>query len=217
MREVLESVRAGYDAVAVDYARLVTGLSGESALELAMLSTFVELLQREDAPAGPVADLGCGTGRLTAHLHDAGLDAFGVDLSPGMLAQARAAHPHLSFTTGSLTDLDLEDGSCAGVLAWYCLHHVPPAHRPGVLAELARVLRPGGLLLVGHHVGTGHRVVSGAYGPPVDIDVWDTTPAEVAGLAEHVGLQVHTRLQRAPLGPEKRDQASMLLRRPHRA
>ncbi len=210
------AARAGYDAVAADYARLVTGLGGESELERAMLAVFADLLQREDAPAGPVADLGCGTGRLTAHLHDLGLDALGVDPSPGMLAQARAAHPHLPFSTGTLTALDLPDASCAGALSWYSLLHLPPEHLPTAFAELARVLRPGGLLLLGFHVGSGHRVISGAYGPPVDLDAWDITLETAVELAVGAGLQVHTRLQRRPLGREKRDQASLLCHKPRR-
>ena len=214
MQDHLNTTRTGYDAVAADYARLVTGLTAESELERAMLAVFARSLLDGDTCTGPVADLGCGTGRLTAHLHDLGLDAFGIDLSPGMLAQARAAHPHLRFTTGTLTALDLPDASCAGVLSWYSLLHLPPEHLPQAFAELARVLRPGGLLLLGFHVGNGHRVISGAYGPPVDIDAWDTTVEDAVGLAIDAGLQVHTRLQRQPLGPEKRDQASLLCSKP---
>lgn len=217
MQEQLDATRAGYDAVAADYARLVTGLAGESELEQAMLVVLARLLQREDAPAGPVADVGCGTGRLTAHLHDLGLDAFGIDLSPGMLAQARTAHPALRFTTGTVTGLDLPDDSCAGALSWYSLLHLPPEHLPQALGELARVLRPGGLLLLGFHVGSGHRVISGAYGPPVDIDAWDITLERAVELATGAGLQVHTRLQRRPLGRERREQASLLCRKPARA
>ena len=55
---------------------------------------------------GPVADVGCGPGHVTAFLKNHGLDVFGVDLSPGMIAQARAAHPELRFDIGSMTDFD---------------------------------------------------------------------------------------------------------------
>ncbi|MFZ0120625.1 MAG: class I SAM-dependent methyltransferase [Pseudonocardiaceae bacterium] len=44
---------------------------------------------------GPVADLGCGPGRLTAHLHSLGLSLLGVDLSPSMVALARRTYPDL--------------------------------------------------------------------------------------------------------------------------
>jgi trans-aconitate methyltransferase len=64
----LRTTRTAYDTVAVDYAELV-----------------------QAAGVGPVADLGCGPGRVTAHLHSLGLSAFGVDLSPAMVAVAAVA------------------------------------------------------------------------------------------------------------------------------
>ena len=78
----------------------------------AVLATFAELVSRDEL--GPVADIGCGPGRITGYLHYLGLDAFGVDLSPGMLAVARQALPRLRFVEGSMTGLDLPDGSLGG-------------------------------------------------------------------------------------------------------
>jgi SAM-dependent methyltransferase len=209
----LAAVRDGYDAVAADYARLVVGVDAEEGPERAVLDLFVDLLRADGTP-GPVVDVGCGTGRLTAYLHDRGLDASGVDLSPGMLREARAAHPHLRFSEGDVLALDLPDASCAGAASWYSLLHLPPDHLPRAVGELGRVLRPGGLLLLGFHVGRGHRVISGAYGPPVDIEAWDMTLEDAVDLAVGAGLEVHTRLQRRPLGRERRDQAALLCRRP---
>jgi SAM-dependent methyltransferase len=64
----------------------------------AALALFVELLRAEGG--GPVADVGCGPGHVTAHLHDSGLDAFGIDLSPVMIDIARREHPGLRFEVG---------------------------------------------------------------------------------------------------------------------
>jgi len=61
----------------------------------AVLSTFAERVSRDRL--GPFADVGCGPGRITGHLHHLGLDVFGVDLSPGMLAVARQALPGPRF------------------------------------------------------------------------------------------------------------------------
>lgn len=57
------------------------------------------------ADRGPVADLGCGPGKVTAHLAELGVPAFGVDLSPKMIELARQAHPGLHFEVGSMTSL----------------------------------------------------------------------------------------------------------------
>ncbi len=85
------ATRAAYDTVAVDYAELVSRELAAKPLDRALLAAFAELVQA--AGVGPVADLGCGPGRVTAHLHHLGLTAFGVDLSPAMVAAARRRHP----------------------------------------------------------------------------------------------------------------------------
>jgi len=61
-----------------------------------------------------VADVGCGPGHVTAHLHELGVDAFGIDLSPEMVAVARREHPAPRFEVGSMTDLDLPAASMPG-------------------------------------------------------------------------------------------------------
>jgi ubiquinone/menaquinone biosynthesis C-methylase UbiE len=64
---------------------------------------------------GTVADVGCGPGRITAHLRQLGVDALGIDLSPAMIEVARRDHPGLRFEVGSMTDLALADASLAGL------------------------------------------------------------------------------------------------------
>ena len=62
----LNGTRTTYDTVAVDYARLIPDLSEEASLDRAMLAAFADLVL--EAGGGSVADLGCGAGRMTAHL-----------------------------------------------------------------------------------------------------------------------------------------------------
>lgn len=136
----LDATRTAYDTVAADYARLLRSELDAKPLDRAMLAAFAERVRAADA--GPVADLGCGPGRVTAHLHALGLTAFGVDLSPEMVAVARRGFPELRFEQGSMTALDLADGSLGGVLAWYSTVHTPPELLPTMFAEFHRVLAP---------------------------------------------------------------------------
>ena len=106
------------------------------------------------AGGGPVADVGCGPGHVTAHLHDLGLDAFGIDQSPVMIDVAWRDHPGLRFEVGSMTDLPL---AIAGLIAFWSLVHVPGHALPGVLGQFRRVLRPGGVLLLGFMSRTPRR------------------------------------------------------------
>jgi SAM-dependent methyltransferase len=116
--------RASYDIVVASYARLVPDAHDGRPLDAAIMRAFAELTE------GPIGDLGCGTGRITRHLHELGLDAFGVDLLDGMLEQARKLYPHLNFAQGDIANLDLEDDSLGGAVVWYSTVHMPTETAP---------------------------------------------------------------------------------------
>lgn len=146
LREHQAETRAGYDGVVELYASLFADRLETRPFARAMVGSFAELVCGTDNRR--VADVGCGPGHLTAMLHDLGLDAFGLDLSPGMVEHARRAHPALRFDEARMEAQPVEDGALGGVLAHYSMIHTPPEELPALLAEQARVLAPGGLLLV---------------------------------------------------------------------
>ncbi|CAM5313670.1 SAM-dependent methyltransferase OS=Streptomyces griseomycini OX=66895 GN=FHS37_002036 PE=4 SV=1 [Streptomyces griseomycini] len=187
----LEDTRASYDTVAVSYADQVRHLLDETPEERAAMALFADLVRT--GGGGPVADVGCGPGRITAHLHGPGVDAFGIDLSPGMVEVARRDHPGLRFEVGSMTDLDLADGSMAGLVAWYSLIHVPDDEIGRVLAHFRRVLRAGGPLLLGFHVGDGSRLKTRGYGGhPMKVHVHRRQPDRVTAWLDDAGFSVGT-------------------------
>jgi SAM-dependent methyltransferase len=208
----LRTTRAAYDTVAVDYAELIGTEFVAKPLDRALLAAFAELVRADDV--GPVADLGCGPGRVTAHLHDLGLTAFGVDLSSAMVAVARRAHPSLRFDEGSMTALDLADGVLGGIVAWYSIIHTPPERLPLVFAEFHRVLGPGGHVLLAFQVGDGRVHLEQAYGHALSLDAYRLSPDRVAELLSRAGLVVVTRILREPDGPEKVQQGYLLARKP---
>ncbi|WP_330464386.1 class I SAM-dependent methyltransferase [Micromonospora zamorensis] len=197
----LADTRTSYDTVAVSYAHLVSGLLSEAPHERAALRLFAELV--DAVGGGPVADVGCGTGRITAHLRTLGVDAFGIDLSPGMIAEARRDHPGLRFEVGSMTDLDLADGSVAGLIAWYSLIHIPDDQLGAVFAHFRRVVRPGGPLLLGFHVGDETTLKTEGYGGhPMKVHVHRRQPAQVAAWLHDSGFRVES--QTTLTSPESR-------------
>ena len=101
----LSDTRSSYDTDASGYAEKVRGLLDGMPYLRASLDVFAELVR--GAGGGPVADVGCGPGYVTGYLHDAGVDVFGIDLSPGMIAIAQRDYPDLRFQVGTMTDLDL--------------------------------------------------------------------------------------------------------------
>ncbi|GGW52459.1 hypothetical protein GCM10010381_42430 [Streptomyces xantholiticus] len=88
------AVRESYDTVAVDHAQQVKRPAELDPLSRAKPGAFADLVQEADR--GPVADLGCGPGLVTAHLAGLGVPAFGVDLSPKMIEVARQLNPRLT-------------------------------------------------------------------------------------------------------------------------
>lgn len=103
-------------------------------------------------------DFGCGSGNLTRHLLDLGLDVTAADLSPGLLAQVRrkyGTNPNLSLSELNGRDLSqFADGSFDLVATYSVLHHIPDYL--GAVAEMVRVLAPGGVLFIDHEVNENY-------------------------------------------------------------
>jgi SAM-dependent methyltransferase len=205
----VNDIRGSYDTVAADYHEVLKDNLQQNPYDRAALDLFAELVA-----SGPVGDLGCGPGRITTYLASRGLDAFGIDLSPEMVAFARTAYPSLRFEVGSLFDLDLKDNELAGALAWYSLVHTPRTDLPAVFAELHRVLAPGGYLLHAFKVGTSTYHLTHAYGHALDLDVYCYDPADISSLLTEVGFSEIATLTHAQLEHEKQPQAYVLVRKP---
>jgi SAM-dependent methyltransferase len=214
--EFLRDTRASYDAVAIDYAVRFRDELSAKPLDRAMLAGFAELVRA--AGAGPVADVGCGTGQVTAYLDGLGLPVFGIDLSPGMVEMARQSYPGLRFEVGSMLALDLPDASLGGLLAWYSVIHIPDDRVPEAFDEFFRVLAPGGLALLAFQVGAESSHLAEALGHPIALDFHQRPPMWVAERLHRAGLMVRARLLREPDDggdfQERRQQGFLLARKP---
>jgi len=178
-------VRESYDAVATVYADNV-------ADELAILPFETWLLDRVAAHAdgGPVVEVGCGPGHVTAYLAEAGADATGVDLSSSMVEEARRRFPDGSYEVGDLRRL-MRPTSAPGwsaVLAWYSLIHLAASELPEALAALTRPLAADGWLVVAVHTGAEVRHATDWFDVEVDLDFVLHDRAEIVALFEATGL-----------------------------
>jgi SAM-dependent methyltransferase len=193
----LDDTRTSYDTVAVSYADLLRDALAGEPFQRGLLALFAELVRAQGN--GPVADIGCGPGRITAYLQGIGLDVFGVDLSPAMIGVARRDYPGLRFEVGSMTGLEVADGSLTGLLAWFSLIHVPDDEVPTVLAEFFRVLRPGGALLLGFHAGDGSKLKTEGYGGhPMNVYVHRRSPARMTAWLNAAGFTVEAEMLHRP-------------------
>lgn len=214
--DFLARTRQSYDVSAADYAEWIAAELAAKPLDRALLTGFAELVRT--AGGGPVADIGCGPGRITKYLAGWGLSVFGIDLSPGMIAAARRTHPGLRFDVGSMTDLEIDDGRLGGIVAWYSTIHMPDVELPGVFAEFARVLAPGGYLQLAFQTGSGTACYDTFGEHPVSLDFHRRSPDDVVALLERAGLRMHTRTVREPDStggfPEPTPQGYLLARKP---
>lgn len=105
-----------------------------------------------------VLDAGCGTGRVAIELARHGIEVVGVDVDPSMLATAASLAPELTWVQSDLAELDLGRRFEVVVMAG----NVPLFTRPGtqaaLVADVARHVRPGGLLIAGFSLGRGYDV-----------------------------------------------------------
>jgi SAM-dependent methyltransferase len=156
----LDVVRASYDRVADNYVELNLG----DITTYPWLRTAIDGFAAAVHGLGPVLDVGCGPGDVTAYLAERGLDVSGVDLSARMIDHARRRHPNQQFTVASATDLNLPDSSLGGILGWWSLFNLPRHILPQVLNSFAQALTPGGHLIIGTHQGDGDLIRTEAYG-----------------------------------------------------
>jgi SAM-dependent methyltransferase len=127
------------------YDRFAAGYEAERHHGYHRLIDELELeLVREHGAGRDVFEAGCGTGLLLREAATFARSAIGLDLSRGMLGPARQRG--LRVVQGSLTDVPLPSASFDLVYSMKVLAHVPPIER--ALAELSRLVRPGGHLLL---------------------------------------------------------------------
>jgi SAM-dependent methyltransferase len=135
--------------VAEEYVRRIYDELRDKPLDRELLDRFSQQLRGR----GSVCDIGCGPGHVARYLHDRGAQVCGLDLSLNMLLHAKRLNPAIHFIQGDVLKLGVADGAWAGITAFYCICNLPPADLPAAFAEMRRVLRPGGLLLLSFHIG----------------------------------------------------------------
>src|SRR5664279_5048968 len=189
-----------YDRVAEAYAQRMLNELDHKPLDRQLLDRFAQQVIGKDRASehGQVADLGTGPGQIARYLHDQGVDVFGVDLSPAMVALASKAHPGIEFQQGDMHALPLLDHALAGLTAFYCIIHIPRPDVIAVLKELRRVLQPGGLLLISFHRGEEVRHFDEWWEQPVSLDFVFFERDEMVGYLQSAGFMIDEVIERDP-------------------
>src|SRR5215831_2027286 len=133
----LSDCQSSYDRIAEEYTARIAGELEHKPLDRMLLDEFAARLKG----AGRVCEL------------DRGVDVFGIDLSPGMLEQARKLNPAIEFQQGNMLALDVENGAWAAIVAFYSIVHIPRTDILQAFREMFRALNPGGLVFLAFHIG----------------------------------------------------------------
>ena len=191
---IWERLPSSYDAVASEYeATFLDELDGKPQDQV-MLRDFIE------ATTDPIADLGCGPGQVGRFVRSHGRTVVGVDISAEM---ARLASGRLDGALVSdIRQLPMAGSSLGGVVAFYSLIHLPREELGLALAEIHRVLRPGGRLLFSAHEGEGHVEQHEFLGHAVPFVATLFSFDELVDATQGSGLHLTMSLRREPLETE---------------
>ena len=189
-----DRVEASYDALAAEYALRLGDELGHKPFDRAILEEF----GRRVSPTGLVCDLGCGPGHLARFLRERGARVFGLDVSAGMLVEARRLNPELAFVRGTMESLGIGDATLAGVVAFYSLIHFDAAQLAAALAEMERVLCDDGLLLTAFHTGGGLLHTTELWGYAVDLTATLFPTQVVVGGLVRAGFAIEKAVEREP-------------------
>ncbi len=187
-------IEAMYDTVAKEWAEKFSGEHERKPKDREMLAEFA----REIGKERPVWDLGCGPGDTAAYLKGLGVDVAGLDLSEKLLEQARALHPDIRFQKGDILDLEWEDSSIAGIVAFYAIVHFAEEQVGRAFAEIFRVLKPGGPFLFTFHIGDETMHLEEFLGRKVDIDFMFFTTEFISACLKRTGFEIRQIVEREP-------------------
>lgn len=195
----LDAVRASYDRVADSYVQLMQTTGMADFRTQPWLRAAIDIFADAVGDLGPVLDVGCGPGQVTAYLAERGLDVSGVDLSPRMVDHARQLYPECRFEVASATELELAPFSLGGILGWWSLFNLPRDVLPSVIGGFHAALRPAGQLIIATHVGEEDVIRTEAYGGiPVQWTTHRWRPEQLRQLLEQAGFAVTAELRLQP-------------------
>jgi ubiquinone/menaquinone biosynthesis C-methylase UbiE len=193
------TARDVYDLAVPRYVQFVgTEISSktEVPIDQSLLVAFVELVKRQATDRA--ADVGCGPGRAASFMATRGLDVVGVDVSEAMLAVAKSAHPHIKFEEGQLDALPFETGVLAGAVCWYSIIYTPPGRLAEAFGELARVLIPGGYVLLAFQAEDEPVRSTDAHETHLPLTTYRHGVQDVAARLMDRGFEIYATVLRAP-------------------
>jgi SAM-dependent methyltransferase len=189
-----DSVASGYDVIAEAYLKHVFLELKDKPFDREFLDRFASSCQEDSL----VLDLGCGPGHVGQYLTDRAVRVCGVDISQRMVDLARQLNPGMRVVRADMRTLPFEAGTVGGVIAFYSIIHLPFVGVGTAFREMARVLRPGGILATAFHVDDKVLQVDELWGIKTRLDFMFFEPAQIGRALTEAGFVVIYSVERQP-------------------
>jgi SAM-dependent methyltransferase len=193
-----DDTRSAYDTVARRYAEEIAGELEDKPFDREFLDRFAEAVSGR----GRVVELGCGPAHVCAYLAMGGVEVSGLDLSPGMVAEAKRMFPELDVIAGDMLALPFGDAELVGAVSFYSIIHFDDDQLGTAFSEMARVLADGGLAALAFHIGDEVVHREQWWDMPVVLDARFLPTEHVTVLLVKAGFEIDSVEERPPYAPE---------------
>ena len=190
----ISRIKADYDAVATAYTEHLADELTHKPFDRSCLDAFAGRWKDR----GVVTDLGCGPGQVAAYLAARGVTVLGLDLSRGMIAEAKRLKPGLAFEEGDILKLGESPSRFVAAVALYALVHFDDLTLSDALSSIRTALAPGGELLTAVHIGTDWLEPEQLWGIPVRLRFRMFEPGRLEAALRSAGFRVVETQQRDP-------------------
>lgn len=190
-----EKVIDCYDKTAEEYAKKFKDELSHKPFDRIILKDFAE----ENKKGNLTADFGCGPGQTTRYLYECGIkNIIGIDISPGMIRQAKSLHKKLKFEAGDMLELEYDDEYFSSATAFYAIVNFSYAQVKKAFMEINRVLKVNGQFLFSFHIGEETVHLENFLDEDVDIHFYFFKTEEIIDLLKKTGFKIITAAERFP-------------------
>jgi len=198
MKNNIDYTKEAYDKIAEDYCKKFVNEIKDKPLETKLMDLFTERCDKK----GTELDLGCGPGEFTDYLFKKGLKKItGIDLSEGMINEAKKKYPKINFQLGNMLNLEnIKDRSVCGVFSFYSIIHFNNEQLIKAIKEMHRMMKKSSYILLAFHINSGK--YSGVYhadkmlDKEVNLDYYFFDSDFVADILEKTGFEITERIIR---------------------
>ncbi len=195
----IDLTEKAYDIVADKYHELFKDELGYKAFDRKLLNNYAGYFHSESK----IYDMGCGpSGHIGKYLFDQGYDVTGIDISRSCVAMASSYNPEMTFRQMDMSELDIEDQSIDGIIAYYSIIHVPKCDVSRFFAEFRRTLKLGGKLLVSVKAGDNEGYLHNVLGCDASIYFSHFSKSEISGYFSENGFDLISLEERSPYAEE---------------